>query len=209
MDWITVLIDRINEILLYIVPGYIFISIFDFILFKEKSNNEDNHSNLIILKSIALSYFLKLFYDKIITLFFPKYSIKYFLYMVISVIVSSILAYLLAIFLQSKILKKILRKIRIRRPINSNIWLDVVSDGCWLRVFLKDEQKSYLGICILHESHKNEPIVVLTKYQILNEYEEVVCDYSNDNTRKIVLNLKDFERVEVVDAPKKQKCKGT
>lgn len=204
IDWITGLIDKIPDILLYIVPGYISVSIFNFILFKDKRNDENSQVNFILLKSISISYIFKLFFDKIITsTCLSKYSIDNFLYAIILVMTSSLVSYTAALIFRTISFNKFLLKIGIHRTVNSDIWIDIISNGCWLRVFSKNEQKSYLGQCRFHESHKSEPIVVLTNYQILNEYAEAICDYSNDDTRKIVLNLKDFERVEVVNLPKK------
>jgi len=108
-----------------------------------------------------------------------------------------------ALTCRTKVFNKFLLKIGIHRTANPDIWLDIIGNGCWLRVFSKDVEKSYLGQCRYHESHKSEPIIVLTNYQILNEYAKTICNYSDNDTRKIVLNLKDFERVEVVDLPKK------
>lgn len=200
IDWIVKLIDKIPDILLFIVPGYIFVSIFNFILFKDKRNDENSQTNFIILKSISISYIFKLFLDKIKTITcLSKCSIDDSLNAIILVVACLLISYVTALICRTKSFNKFLLKIGIRRTINSDIWLDIVSDGCWLRVFSKDEQKSYLGQCRFHESHKNEPIIVLIKYQILDEYNDVICDYSNNVNRKIVLNLKDFERVEVVD----------
>jgi hypothetical protein len=112
---------------------------------------------------------------------------------------STFVSYVAALICRTKAFNKFLLKIGICRTVNWDIWIDIINNGCWLRVFSKDTEKNYLGQCRFHESHKSEPIVVLTNYQILNEYAEAICDYSDDETKKIVLNLKDFERVEVVD----------
>ena len=53
-----------------------------------------------------------------------------------------------------------------------------------------------------YENDTREPIIVLSRYVIYNDNAEVICDYPNDDTASIVLNLKDFERVDVFDQTK-------
>lgn len=199
INWITDLIRNIPELLNYFVPGYIFISIYDFILLKKNNYQE---TNLTIFKSVTISYILKTLYDKIIT----KWEIEVLyreidplLNIIILLFMSTILGYLFGLIGYSSIINKLLLKIGIHRTVKDNIWSNIIKKGHYLRIFAKDYSKSYCGQCTYYENDEKEPIVVLSRYQIFDSSAEVICDYSNDNTASIVLNLKDFERVDIFD----------
>ena len=52
IDWIIDLIDRIPDILVYVVPGFILLKIYSFIGFKE-DYAEHSKTEFVMLKSIA------------------------------------------------------------------------------------------------------------------------------------------------------------
>lgn len=202
ISWITDLIKNIPELLNYFVPGYIFISIYNFMLLKKANVQE---SNFIILKSIAISYILKTLYDKIITQWEIEVlyvEIDPLLNVTILLFISLILGYLLGLIGYSSVANKILLRFGIHRTVKENIWANVIKKGHYIRVFKKDYSKSYCGQCIFYENDTREPIIVLSRYVIYNDNAEVICDYSNNGTASIVLNLKDFERVDIFDQTK-------
>ena len=202
ISWITDLINNIPELLNYFVPGYIFISIYNFMLLKKANVQE---GNFIILKSIAISYILKTLYDKIITQWEIEVlyvEIDPLLNVIILLFISLILGYLLGLIGYSPVANKFLLRFGIHRTVKENIWANVIKKGHYIRVFKKDYSKSYCGQCTFYENDTREPIIVLSRYVIYNDNAEVICDYSNDDTASIVLNLKDFERVDVFDQTK-------
>lgn len=202
ISWITDLIKNIPELLNYFVPGYIFISIYNFMLLKKANVQE---SNFIILKSIAISYILKTLYDKIITQWEIEVlyvEIDPLLNVTILLFISLILGYLLGLIGYSPVANKFLLRFGIHRTVKENIWANVIKKGHYIRVFKKDYSKSYCGQCTFYENDTREPIIVLSRYVIYNDNADVICDYSNDDTASIVLNLKDFERVDVFDQTK-------
>lgn len=87
-------------------------------------------------------------------------------------------------------------KIHIYRTTNENIWDDVIRPYTWVRVFMKDGT-SYLGQYKYGESFKSDPIIVLATWQKLNEKAEVIIDYSHKTNELIMLNTKDFEKIEI------------
>lgn len=78
--------------------------------------------------------------------------------------------------------------------------MDIIKDGTCLRVFSNDGEKSYYGFCDLCELHSREPIVVLSRYRILDNHDNVIFDGTNNKSSRMILNLKDFEKIEVVQA---------
>lgn len=60
---------------------------------------------------------------------------------------------------------------------------------------------SYLGQYRYGEPFKSEPIIVLSTYQKLDKDNDVVLDNSQDMNRTIIINTKDFEKIEVIYTP--------
>lgn len=57
---------------------------------------------------------------------------------------------------------------------------------------------SYLGQYRYGEPFKSEPIIVLATYQKLDKENDVVIDNSKDMNRSIMINTKDFEKIEII-----------
>lgn len=90
----------------------------------------------------------------------------------------------------------LLHKLHVGRTTNSNIWDDVIKPYTWIRVFMKDGS-SYLGQYRYGEAFKSEPIIVLATYQKLDSDTDVVIDNSQNPNELIMLNTKDFDRIEI------------
>lgn len=179
------------KILSYIVQGYVFLTAYYWISFKD---NKD-FKNLII-KSIAVSYILKILFDKICewkNIVF-KNDINYAICLIGS---SAILGFLLGKLLSHRWFNLLLHKFHIGRTTNENIWDDVIKPYTWVCVHMKDGT-SYLGQYRYGEPFKSEPIIVLATYQKLDQDNDVVIDNSQDLNRVIVLNTKNFEKIEVI-----------
>ncbi len=71
----------------------------------------------------------------------------------------------------------------------------------WVRVFMKDGS-SYLGQYRYGEPFKSEPIIALINYQKLDKDSDVVIDYSQNKNELILLNTKDFEKIEITYSEK-------
>ena len=84
----------------------------------------------------------------------------------------------------------------IGRTTNTNIWDDVIRPYTWVRVFMKDGS-SYLGQYRYGEPFKSEPIIVLATYQKLDKDTDVVIDNSKNINEFIMINTKDFDRIEI------------
>lgn len=189
ISWIIELIDNIPYILSFIVPGYIFLSAYYWVSFIDSKE-----FNNLIIKSVATSYILGITFDFILgeinIIILPEHRI----------ILLAIIALLLGVFLgklcHSTIFNNILLKLHIYRTTNDDFWMDVFKDNTWVRVFLKDG-KSYLGLYKYGQPNKDEPIIALSMYQKLNEDGKVIIDNSNNPKEVIVLNTKDFDRIEI------------
>ena len=97
----------------------------------------------------------------------------------------------------------ILANLNFSRTTNENIWDDLLKHNTFVRVY-NDDNTSYYGAYIYCEEFEREPIIVLTQYQILDENAEVIIDNWDNEDEKVVLNLKDFKRVEITYASDKK-----
>lgn len=199
IDWIIALIDRIPDILVYVVPGFVFVKIYSFIKFKDECE-EQNKTEFVVLKSIAISYIFKSVWDFAYTSFDLENPLYYSVYLVTMLVSSVLLSYIFYVVGSSELIGKLLNKLKIRRTTNDNIWVDIIKDGTCLRVFSNDGKKSYYGFCDICELHSREPIVVLSRYRILDNQDNVIFDGTDNKSSRMILNLKDFEIIEVVQA---------
>lgn len=68
-----------------------------------------------------------------------------------------------------------------------------------------NDGSSYLGQYRYGEPFKSEPIIVPSTYQKLDKDNDVVIDNSQDLNRIIMINTKDFEKVEIIYTSKDKK----
>lgn len=192
------MIDNIPKIISYIVYGYIFLVAYYWISFKD---NKD--FNNLLIKSIAASYLLtsiyNLFVDKYNIIFSNEYykAVYYFT-------LSAILGFIIGKIISHRLFNLLLHKLHIGRTTNENIWDDVIKPYTWIRVFMKDGS-SYLGQYRYGEFFKSEPIIVLATYQKLDKDTDIVIDNSQNGNEMIMVNTKNFDRIEITYMPVQKK----
>lgn len=163
------------------------------------SFKDNKDFNNLLIKSVALSYLLTTFY----TILIEKFNIifKSSSYQVLTYfIISAALGLLIGKMLSHRWFNKLLHKLHIGRTTNENIWDDVIKPYTWVRVFMKDGS-SYLGQFRYGEPFKSEPIIALSTYQKLDKETDVVIDNSQKMNELIMINTKDFDRIEVTYSP--------
>lgn len=189
-------IQVLPYIIAYLAPGYVFIVIFGHITGKDSSVDLKH----IVFHSIVVSFIIKSAFD----LFF-RLPVGQLWNTVILITVSAILAYAFGIFFHSPIYDKVRMFLRIERTFNKGIWEDILKEDAWYIIKTEDPDWNYYGRIILWEEHAREPVVVLTRYQILDADHMVRYDFSDEPDKRIIMNLKDFDRVEqILNVPKKK-----
>ncbi len=190
IEWITDLINNIPEIISYIVYGYIFLVAYYWISFKD---NKD--FNNLLIKSIAISYLLTSIYNILI----EKYNIVFvnaYYKVVIYFVISALLGFIIGKIISHRCFNLLLHKLHIGRTTNENIWDDVIKPYTWIRIFMKDGS-SYMGQYRYGEPFNREPIIVLATWQKLDKDVDVIIDNSKNPNELIMLNTKDFEKIEI------------
>ena len=189
IDWLPNLINNIPEIISYVVYGYVFLSAYYWITFKDNKNFEN-----MLIKSVACSYLLTTVFDTILIKYSIELSNQY--QVIVYFALSAILGLAIGKLISSEIFNTVLHKLKLGRTTNENIWDDVIKPYTWVRVFMKDGS-SYLGQYRYGEPFKSEPIIVLATYQKLDKDSDVVIDNSQNPHELIMLNTKDFEKIEI------------
>ena len=189
--------------MLYMVQGYVFISIYNFIRFKQ---NDLNH---IFFKSIVTSYILKILFDWVfvksvnvddtVVRLVRLVNVEYesIVYCILLLLCSAILSFILAIITQHEKFNKLLLLAGIKRTTNSNIWEDVVKPNCWLMVYLNSRDLVYFGQYKYGEEFTSKPLLVLEHYQVMDLDGNIKSNCSN-SSEVAIIDTKDIERIEIV-----------
>jgi len=86
--------------------------------------------------------------------------------------------------------------LRYNADLYDSIWDDVIKDDTWVLVYLKSCDLAYYGLYTYGENFEREPMVALSCYRVLDRDGNVLNDCT-DKEDVVVLNMKDFERVEI------------
>ena len=185
------MVEKIPEILSYIVYGYIYLTAYYWVSFKEN----ESFKNLLI-KSAAVNFILITLFDVFFNFVGLTFNNAYYV-VIIYFMLSALIGLVIGKIVTHRWFNGLLHKLHIGRTTNKNIWDDVIKPHTWVRVFTKDGC-SYLGQYRFGEPFKSEPIVVLATYQLLDQDSNVVIDLSHSTNELIMLNTKDFEKIEII-----------
>ena len=87
---------------------------------------------------------------------------------------------------------------KIRKSVNSNIWCDFIQTEKINYVKIFDDDGYYCGTCVQYEDNEREPYIVLSGYERCDLDGNTLSPADLSEQRKMLFNLKDFKRVEVV-----------
>lgn len=190
INWITEIINQLPQILSYIVPGYIFLTIYQWTRFRDGDSLKN-----IVLKSIVVSYVIKI----LLNILFKELHIAIndeIIFVGICIIIATISSILLSIIISSRRYNKILRILNISRTTNKNIWDDVYQNGTALKIYQSDGT-FYAGHLRFCEENQREQLVVLSRYGLFDENNNILMDKTEDSSEEIMLNTKDFKKIEI------------
>lgn len=191
IDGIIKIIENIPMIVSYIVYGYVYLTAYYWISFKDKTS-----FNNFVIKCVASNYILTTIYDM-------KFSTNVFLtehiYLktILYLLISLVLGLLCGGITSSKKFNDVLRFVRIQRTANDNIWTDVIQSNTFLKIYMNDNT-SYTGLCHYVETYQREPIIVLSRYKYFDADGKIEYDCFNDKNYFVMINSKDFERIEII-----------
>lgn len=182
------LFKLLPDIIIYLIGGYLYITIYRFVSYKEKIDGVEN----ILLSSLTVGFIVK----NILAKFGQNNDLIY-------IAICGITAYLFALFSgwmnNSDKVNKLLQKLKINRTNNLNIWYDFLppmSKPIVLKLTDIDNKICYIGCCSNVEEGEHLPFIILSRYQKLKITGEVLTDYSNDSESCVILNTEKFSSVE-------------
>lgn len=114
----------------------------------------------------------------------------------ICIVLSIISSALLSVIVSSRTYNKLLRRLNISRTTNKNIWDDVYQDGTALKIYQENGSfyARHLKFC---EKNQRELLVVLSRYGLFDKENNILIDKTEDNSEEIMLNTKDFKKIEI------------
>lgn len=118
--------------------------------------------------------------------------------MIGQIIFAILLAYGSSICVQSVWFETLLGLLKIRSTPNECIWRDIIKVNQHNYVKVYDDDGFYVGGCSLYESEEREPIIVLQYYERRALDGTLISEADLVGNRRMVLNLKDFKKLEVV-----------
>ena len=161
------IIETLPKILNYIVPGYLFIVVYNFMMFKDYSYN-----NSKLFPSIVISYLISLISNIILSDCEPSTVFT------LSIGIAIVSAYFISQILCMKRIKIILNAIT-HRTVNVNVWRDMIDFDGQYRFFLEGKDEVLEGQIIHYEENSHHPYFEVSHYRVLNhDCTEVIRNYN-------------------------------
>lgn len=159
-------IEIIPMIFLYIVPGYLFFRVFNFVLNKKNEKLTQN-----IVECIICSYIMISIVRAALSLLFNEVIIE-----LPEVIISILLLSCAFGYIGSKLIlsdwfsRKILNELDISRTINDNIFEEYFNDkkGLWVKIYLKDDKLVYYGAIVGFDVKEkyDDGYIIINRYEV-------------------------------------------
>ena len=184
------------QIIIYIVIGYIFNKTFYFVALKQNSKDIEH----ILTASLVIGFV----YYKIANII--PFHISNNVDNILIIISALITSYLFARILRSKYLIPFLDFLKIRDTGNVYYWDDLMDNNYPMKIRIDYDRFVYEGMLHNFESYSNEPHLVLASYIIKDEHGNILGDYTNDNTRTIVLDISKSNKVEIIYVSNSEVC---
>lgn len=199
MNDILELINSLPLVMSYIIYGFIFVSIFNFITIKRISN-ENNH---LIISYISISFILRCIYEYLFGWLDKNgvmaIQINSDLFYIVTIALTIVMSYISGILFSSKFINNVLLHIGIKRTVNKNIWQDITEDNMWMFLKFKEEDYGYLGMYKYVEEKTDKPRILLNRYQLIEvSTGEAKVDYSNEANRCILIDTNDIDTIEMI-----------
>ena len=179
------------------MTGYVFSKTFHFVALKKNSNDIEH----ILTVSLVIGYI----YCKIASLI--PIHISNEVDIICIVFSALILGYIFARIVKSRYIVPILDFFKIRDTGNTYYWDDLMDNEYPMKVRIACDDICYEGMLHNFESYSNEPHIVLASYIIKDKTNKVLRDFTNDNTKIIVLDTSKAAYIEVIYAKNSNICK--
>lgn len=194
------IVDILPKLLIYLLPGVLFIKIVEYELEMKRSENKT-----IFVYYILVSYIFINIGELISKLKYGYFDIYTSEFTFGIIVMSIIVGHAIGLFLKSDLSLDILRILRIYRTNNSSIFADIkdVKLGTWIKVYLNDDKVVYSGALREYEnsSDYDNTFIVLSSYISYSYVENSIDMRVLVNERKknqwVAIKVKNINRVEI------------
>lgn len=196
MNAIKELLGILPEVIIYLVTGFVFIKTFHFVALKQNTTNVEH----ILTSSIVIGYI----YCKLAS--FIPISISYEVDTICIIVSALVTGYLIAKALTCKYIINILDFLRIRDTGNLYFWDDIMDDKYPMKLCIEYNDITYEGMLHNYESYSNDPHIVLCSYVAKDQNNHIIEDFSNDNTKIIILDTAKATKLNVIYYQDSDEC---
>ena len=195
------IIDSVQNLFIYFIPGYISLTIINY--YTSHKKKDEKH---IVIISITLSFIITT-----ITNIFMKWLIyrpseveKSIWYLIGSIVLGVFISMYDndRIIIMKKSLKEIIdKKISPSYSSKPTVWAKAMKNGHWARIYLKDDNIAYTGKIIYYtdDPESEEREVLLCHYESFDiEAQEPILT-TNTNDDKVLINCKDIKYIEILN----------
>lgn len=181
---ISEIIANVSNILVYFLPGRIFIFVFSYLL-------EVKMKDSYYIPSVCISYIIL----SVVRLF--EFDISTNLETGIVVVLAIVLSAILGLIVNSKPFER-LHIFLTRRSMSNSMWDEIMDDrDTFIKVFIPTDKVTYYGLYKGHEGKEDNNYILITDYEITDYNGVIIKDFSKDRACWATLSTKDISRVEV------------
>lgn len=189
------ILDSLATYIVYLYPGYLSIYVYNFL----KADTVKD-SKGIIIKSIAISFFYKIWIDKLLITTDVQYHF-------IMVMVAVVIPYLCYMIQKSEVISDLFDFLQIDTRFENNE-IEILDNGeisAWIRVYLKQDKVVYEGFLGAKELEPGKrQFITLKKYRkyTLNEEgvpNEPYIEENDSDEDKVLLFYQDVYKIEKVN----------
>lgn len=203
------IIEIIPQVMTYLIPGYIALSIR--VAYRHERKYDEKY---MILMSVTISYIIRILIFALLELtnHIPVKAIKDFsvyiksnsgAFSIFMLILAIILGYILTIYPDSYIDKKVKKLFKCNATSEESVWVEAIkkTKDTWVRVYLYDKNIGYMGIVKNYTINMNlsERELLLTSYVSFKIKQNEIIDNHVDNPAAwVLLNCKNCTNIEFI-----------
>lgn len=189
MSWVTELIQAIPDIVIYIAPGFLFVSVFMWV-----THRKFHTPQVQVVAGIVASFVLKSCFDGIITLFAWQVTSPWDAILLCAV--SGILGILLGIASASPWLTNLLIFCHIYRSGNSSVWDDVLRGNMWMAVY-DDQRRLYYCGQVRHTSEDEKQLLIALAGYYIMDADQNVLEWHLGTEDYIMIDTSQYRSIQI------------
>lgn len=192
------IIENIEGIMIYIIPGYISYMSYRFVSLNTRSMSWNN----TLLVSIAISFIIN-------TLLLLVLTENKEWYIIITLIIAIVSGCITGILVRQTWIGDFFKKVGINRTPNGDIFSEIINNAngiMWWRISMKDSGYYFRGQ--FESIDDNKPLITLVHYekrQISDQKLLFSYDEHKDYTCRVLINLENMKHIEMMEKDKKEK----